>query len=578
VLAVLVDLRYGKREILEAYLNEIYLGASGRVSLMGVGAASWAYFGKEPFRLSLAESATLAGIIPAPARFDPLAHPEEAKRRRDLVLGRLAELEWVPQERIDAALAAPLVTDPQTLPRRRAPYFTDLAEKEAMARFSTGTLADRGFTLLSTLSARDQREAEEAVPWGLASLEKGWERGREGRSPLQAALVSIHSPSGGIRAYVGGRDYKGSQFDRAQARRQPGSAFKAVVYAAALRSGAVNPATIVEDTPLIMRVGGSQWAPENSDREFRGWVSVRDALEDSLNVPTVRVAMRTGLEQIVALAEAMGAQGELQPVPAVALGAFEMTSLELATVYATLANGGVRPPVHALEGVLDGSGTPVAGGPLPPGQRVLEPEVAYVVTRMLQGAAVSGTGAGVRRFLADGVATKTGTSNDAKDSWLAGYTPDRTTVVWVGYDENLPTRLSGSRGALPIWGKFTAAVRPPAGFPEFTRPDGVVELLVDPTTGQLATDRCHEVREEVFVERFAPRRVCERHTGWFSDPLAQGNAWEAWPDRRQGRAGRPGGLRGWLDRVFGEGEEGEQPPPEQPAEEPPPPADPDNPI
>jgi membrane carboxypeptidase/penicillin-binding protein len=184
----------------------------------------------------------------------------------------------------------------------------------------------------------------------------------------------------------------------------------------------------------------------------------------------------------------------------------------------------------------------------------------------------------VRRFLADDVATKTGTSNDAKDSWLAGYTSDRTTVVWVGYDENLPTRLSGSRGALPIWGKFTAAVRPPAGYPDFARPEeGVVDLLVDPTTGQLATDRCYTVLEEVFVERFAPRQVCERHSGWFSDPLAQGDAWEAWP-RRRGRSpgDRPGGLRGWLDRVFGDGEEGGEE--EEPVGEPQEAEEPDDPI
>ena len=578
VLALLVDLRYGKREILEAYLNEIYLGASGPINLMGVGAASWAYFGKEPSRLTLGEAATLAGIIPAPARYDPVKHADAAKARRDLVLGRLAELGWLDAERIEAARAEPLETHPQTIPRRRAAYFTELAQKEANDRFAVSELADRGYALMSTLSAPDQREAEEAVPWGLEALEKGWEKGREGRKPLQAALVSLHGPSGGIRAYVGGRDFTGSQFDRAGAHRQPGSAFKPVVFAAALRSGAVTPASFVEDAPLVMQVGGRRWAPENSDRRYRGWVTVRQALEDSLNVPTVRVAQRTGLAQIVALARAMGATGDLQPVPSVALGAFEMTPAELAVVYATLANGGVRPPLHALEGVLDAAGVVMPGMPLPPGQRVLEPEVAYVVTSLLQGVLDSGTGGGVRRFgLRDrGIAGKTGTSNDAKDSWFAGYSPDRTTVVWVGYDESLPTRLSGARGALPIWAKFTGEVRPRGGFPEFEEPEGVATRAIDPSTGQLAGEGCPSRANEVFVARFAPREVCERHSGWFGGYYDRGDR-DDWRDRdgstdrreRPRERRRHGGFRGWIDRVLGEGEEEEpereeEPPPDDP--------------
>jgi membrane carboxypeptidase/penicillin-binding protein len=189
---------------------------------------------------------------------------------------------------------------------------------------------------------------------------------------------------------------------------------------------------------------------------------------------------------------------------------------------------------------------------LPAPQRVLEPEVAYVTTALLQGAVDRGTGAGVRRQgLADPVAGKTGTSNDAKDSWFAGYSPDRTTVVWVGYDESLPTRLSGSRGALPIWARFTAEVRPPGGYGGFPRSEGVVTAVVDPSTGQLATDACPWTATEVFVARFAPREVCSRHSGWFSEPR--------WQRDGRDRGGRRGGLRGWLDRVFGE-EEGEPSP------------------
>ncbi len=551
LLALLVDLRYSKRQILEAYLNEIYLGASGSVNLMGVGAASWAYFGKEPSRLTLSEAATLAGMIPSPARYDPVKHPEAAKTRRDSVLDRLAELQWIEQPRLDAARAEPITTSPQPIPRRRAAYFTELAMREAAERYNVTELADKGYALLSTLSAADQTAAEEAVPWGLAALEKGYEKGRKGRLPLQAALVSLDPGTGGIRAYVGGRDYQGSQFDRAGARRQPGSAFKAVVYAAALRSGVVTPATLVEDAPLTMQIpGASVWSPENSDRRFRGWVTARAALEDSLNLPTVRVAMRTGLPQIVTLAKAMGVQGSLQPVPSMALGAFEVTPLELATIYSTFAANGVRPTAHALDGMLAPAGTAVPGTPLAPPQRALEPEVAYVTTALLQGVLQHGTGAGVHRYgLRDPLAGKTGTSNDSKDSWLAGYAPNRTTVVWVGYDENLATRLGGARGALPIWAKFMSEVRPRGGYPGFVRPSGVAAATIDPTTGQLATSSCPYTTTEIFVSRFVPRELCQRHSGFWSE--------EAWQPGQEGQVGerrrrRHGGLRGFLDRVFGD--------------------------
>jgi len=354
--------------------------------------------------------------------------------------------------------------------------------------------------------------------------------------------------TGDVLALSCGRDFGESQFNRAtQARRQPGSAFKPFVYAAALRSGVVTPATMVEDAPLTMEIpGASVWSPENSDRQFRGWVSVRTAIEQSLNLPTVRVAMRTGLPQIVALAKAMGAQGNLQPVPSMALGAFEMTPVELATVYATFAGGGVRPTAHALDGVLSPQGTPVQGTALAPPVRALEPEVAYVVTALLQGVLQHGTGAGVHRYgLDDPLAGKTGTSNDAKDSWLAGYAPNRTTVVWVGYDENLPTRLGGARGALPIWAKFMEEVRPRGGYPGFVRPKGVAAAVIDPTTGQLATYSCPYTATEIFVARFAPRQLCQQHSGFWAEPVAQPGE----IDNDQGR--RHGGFRGLLDRVFG---------------------------
>ncbi len=544
VLAVLVDVRYGKREILQAYLNEIYLGGSGSANLMGVGAASWAYFGRHPAELSLAEAATLAGIIPAPARFSPFNYPERAVERRNLVLGRLDELGWIESDRVERARAAELVVHPPSLRARQAPYFVDAMAREARERFGIEELQDTGYVLLSTLSRREQIQAESAVAWGLESLEGGWEKGRQGRGPLQSALVSLDPHSGAIRAYVGGRDYAESQYDRAGvARRQVGSAFKPIVYAAAFRTGRATPASIFEDSPLTLVSAGKRWSPENSDGRYRGAVSVRSILRQSLNVPTVRVAMATELESVVELAGKMGVQPRPAAVPSLALGAVELSPVELAGVYAVFASGGLRPTPHGLRGALTPEGLPMASPP-PSTEAVLEPAVAHLVTTLLQDVVDHGTGRKAREMgLRDPVAGKTGTTNDRRDSWFAGYSPDRVSVVWVGYDENLSTRLSGTRAALPIWTRFAYAVRPTGGYPPFVRPPGLVEALIDPESGQLATTRCYDVVRELFLEASPPRALCPLHGGRRARPLPQ-------PEGILPEEGEPRRFRDWLDRVF----------------------------
>ncbi len=552
VLSLFLEARYSKAQILQAYLNEIYLGTLGGVNLQGIGAASRAYFGKDPEQLSVGEAATLAGIIPAPGSFSPVAHREKALERRNLVLSRLAALGTVPAEAIEVARREPLAVAPVPPVRRRAPYFGDAMAEEAARRFGVKDLAASGYTLLSTLSLGDQKAAEDATSWGLASLEKGWEKGSKAEGPLQVALVSIDPRTGAILSYLGGRDYGASQFDRVvQARRQAGSAFKAVVYAAAFESGTVTPATLVEDAPLTVTEGGQTWTPLNDDKEFAGWVTVRRAVEKSLNIPTARVALATGLPKIVSLAKKMGVTAPLQPFPSLSLGAFELTPLELATVYGTLAGGGVRPPAHGLEAVLDKAGEAVPGTPLPAPERVLSKDSAYLVTSILQGVVNQGTGASVRsQGLFDPLAGKTGTTNGRRDSWFAGYSPDRTTVVWLGYDDNAKTRLSGSRAAAPIWGRFTLGVRPPGGYRNFGTPGGIVVASVDPTTGGLATTDCPEAVNEVFREGTVPTALCAVHDGFFAVPAAQGSGVE-------GGERRP--LRSWLRRVFG-GKQQKEPP------------------
>jgi penicillin-binding protein 1B len=546
-IAILLELRYSKKSILEAYLNEIYWGKSGPANVIGLGAASWAYFGKHPSQLTLAEAATLAGMIQAPGSYLPTQHPEKALERRNWVLKRMGEIGWVPGEQVRHAQAEPLVVRPETVkPRPFAPYFAGLAEHEARERFGIKDLPDEGYILFATLRWRDQRRAEQAVAQGLADLEKGLERRRKGRS-LQGALLSVDPRDGAILAYVGGRSYANSQFDRVRsAHRQAGSTFKPVVYSAAFEEAVVSAASLLKDSPITVKAKGLLWKPQNYDRGFRGLVTVRSALEQSLNIPTVRLALQVGLSRVIDQAREMGFTARFDPVPSLALGSFEATPYEMAEAYTAFANDGARPELHGLAAVrerggLDGEA--VLGDDLPAPRRVMPPEVAYVVTSILQGAMDHGTASAARSYgVRDALAGKTGTTNDRRDNWFAGYSPDRVTVVWVGYDDNARTNLSGARAALPIWSRFTAAVRPPRGYLPFTPPRGVVTLTVDPTTGQLATDACPYRVNEVFPEWQAPSEPCRLHQPGAGQYAAFGEGGEVEIDPATGQPVQPYGV------------------------------------
>ena len=549
LLAILIEARYEKRDILQAYLNEIYWGRSGAANLMGVGAASHAYFGKPPNELDLAECALLAGMIQSPTSLSPLSHPEAAKERRDFVLGRLSQMRWVEASRLEAASRKLVVTFDGSRAVRQAPYFADAVVAEARRRYAIEDLDDAGYILHSTLSLDDQLKAEEAVTSGLDDMEEGWEKGSDNVAPLQAALISVDPRDGGILAYVGGRSYGQSQFDRvALARRQVGSAFKPIVYATAFERGVATPATFLEDAPYSVRLAGKTWAPQNSDGKYRGWVTARSALELSLNVPTARLAAKAGLSNIVEMAHRLGVEQPLEPYPALALGAMEVTPREMATVYATFANQGRRPQLHGLVAVFDRHNDEVKGAAPKPPTQVLRQDIAFLVTSTLQGVLDHGTARSARQQgISDALAGKTGTTNSRRDSWFAGYSPERTTLVWVGYDDSSKTRLSGARAALPIWSRFTVGVRPAAGYSAFPTPEGVIVAWIDPTTGGLATDRCPEVVAESFLATQPPTELCPAHSGFRAHPLEQPQGIE--PEKK----GHP--FRRWLDMLRGEKKE-----------------------
>lgn len=503
VLAFIVEVGHPKDAILQAYLNQIYLGTGDGLNYHGLGAAAEHFFGVDARDLSVAQAATLAGMIRSPGGNSPLAHPQASKERRDMVLAAMAEGGALDEEQLAAAQAEPLNARSVDLGTRGAPYFTDAMAAEARERFGLGRLGGRGYQLFSTLSPEEQAVAEGAVSSTLRRL--------PARSRLQGALVSVDPRDGRVLAWVGGRDYEDSQFDRVRsARRQPGSVFKPVVLAAALDSGDISPASRLDDAPLSVDLGGDTWEPRNYDGRFRGIVSVRRAIEESLNVPVVRLAQQVGLGRVRDMARRLGFEGEIDEAPSMALGAFETSPWELAGVYSALANGGQRPTLHGLAAVTAANGSQVGGDDLDT-EEVLDPAVAWQVTSVLRGVVERGTGRGATGYgVAGPLAAKTGTSNGARDNWFAAYRPDRVTVVWVGHDDPQPTPLSGARAALPVWGTYARTTYPAAVPEDPPMPEGLTTVTLCRDSGRLPRPRCPAI-EEVLRPGQEPTEICDLH-------------------------------------------------------------------
>jgi penicillin-binding protein 1B len=466
-LAITLELRHDKREILEAYLNEIYLGQDGGRAIHGVGAAARSYFNKDVGRLTLAESALLAGMIHAPNRHTPTRHAEPARARRNLVLQLMAEQGRIPRATATKAAATRVVARVPAGATIDARHFRDAARDALPSR-----LPARGAAVYTTLDARLQRAAQRAMRRGLDRL----------RQPgLEGALLALDPRTGDVLAMIGGRDYGRSQFNRAvTAKRQPGSAFKPVVALAALaRSGEERPtftlASMVDDEPISLRTARGPWQPSNYDGEFRGPVSVRQAMEESLNVPFVRIGMAIGPERIVATAQQLGITSPLPAVPSLALGSAEVTLLELVRGYGVLAAGGDLAATRLILGESRGGGDVREIGDRQVRQ-VVDPAAAFLVTSALQGVVDHGTGAALQeRIHVDGIAGKTGTSSDWRDAWFIAYSPSLVVGVWVGHDDGRSVRTTGASAALPIVAEFMADAFAESEAEEFTVPDGVVE-------------------------------------------------------------------------------------------------------
>ncbi len=543
VMAVLLEARYEKRAILESYLNEIYLGQRGSTAIHGVGEAARFYFGKPVGSLSAADSALLAAIISSPGASSPFRNPERARERRDLVLALMHRQGRIDDPTLEEARAGELVLASRTREPREARYFLDALRRQIPEVYDADALTSEGLRIHSTLDVRLQQAATRALREGLAELEKRMPslRSDEPTRALQGCLLALRPQTGEVLALVGGREYSVSQFDRCtQARRPAGSVFKPFVYVAALEPRGkdapfVTLASRLDDAPLTVATPVGDWAPANYDHEFHGEVSVREAIERSLNVATARLAQQVGIERVVRMARRLGIESPLPGVPSLAIGTADLAPIELARAYATLANGGVRPEIRTFEDVVDPAQGTLARRAIA-FERVLDPGVAYLAVSLLEGVVERGTARGLRAAgLAGPVAAKTGTSDEERDAWFVGFTPELVAVVWVGFDEPRSLGLPASHAALPIWLRFVKEATGGRARGAFVPPPTVVRADVDPESGALALTGCPRRVPEFFLQGTEPARSCPEG-GFFAR------------DRRRDLPGHE--RRGIIDRLF----------------------------
>jgi penicillin-binding protein 1B len=519
LMAYIAERCYSKDEILENYLNDIYLGQRGQEGIYGIWEASEFYFSREPRDLSIAEMATIAGMIRSPNHFNPVRHREPAVTRRNEVLAAMWQDGYISKAAYDQAATEPLRAREPFLETNDAPYFVDYVKHELAERYPSSVLTGEGLRVFTTLDVHMQKQADAAVDDNLAQLEEKHRslRRKERGEQLESCLVAIEPQTGKIRAMTGGRDYQKSQFNRVtQSKRQPGSAFKPITYLAALQETLDGgpehylPTSYIEDTPFTWNYGTMSWTPKNFKDRYFGHVTLEFALEESLNSATSRLAEAVGLEKVIAMGEKLGFS-DLPPYPSIVLGGIEVTPLQLARMYAILANEGMEVPFYAVTAVVDQKGNIVEGHELK-AEQVLSEELAYTIDFMLEQVINHGTGIGARRAgFTRPAAGKTGTTNDSKDAWFAGFTPNLLSVVWTGFDQKEVLGLTGAEASLPAWTAFmkTATASRPAL--DFVAPAGVVEAKVDPLTGYLATPYCPVSIMGVFPKELAPTESCPFH-------------------------------------------------------------------
>jgi penicillin-binding protein 1B len=514
LLAAALERRLSKEDIFALYCNEIYLGQRGAFAVRGVKQAARVYFGKELKDLSLAEAATIAGMIQSPARYAPDRHAEASRARRNAVIASMLRDHAITNEEAQRASSENVSVAPvDPTMNATAPYFVDYVNRVVESRLHAGDAGvdERSLRIYTTIDLELQQLAEQAVARQLAQLEKVYRK--RGAQP-QAALVALDPNTGHVLAMVGGRNYGESQLNRAtDARRQPGSVFKPFVYAAALESG-ISPVNLFKDAPRAFSF--DRHSPVYRPANYGGHYSMRDvtmrtALTKSLNVVTVDLAMQVGLPRVAALAESFGLQ-KAEAYPSLALGTSEATPLEIASAYTAFAVDGTRTRASAMTRAVDGEGFKLFEEFAPARATVVQPATAYMITDMLTNVIADGTARAARGMLKlTAVAGKTGTS---RDGWFVGYTPNLVCVVWIGFDDNKQLGLTGAESALPVWSEFikgAVELRPELGGAAFIRPEGIRSIDIDPASGQIASSSCPE-RERIAISyALSPTAECLTH-------------------------------------------------------------------
>jgi penicillin-binding protein 1B len=512
--------RLTKQQIFEYYANSVYLGRRGTFTISGVAEAAHAYFGKDLSQIDPAEAALLAGLIQRPSYFNPVRYPDRAKERRDIVLALMYQNGYLTEPEYGNAVGSPVKIAAEQPDSFDSQYFVDLMTDELQNRM--GDREEHARNVYTTLDPDLQKAAEEAVRIGMPLVDRQLARRRPAppTGQPQVALVALDARTGEIKALVGGRHYATSQLDRAIRMRQPGSVFKPFVYAAALDTAVegaqqiFTPATVVDDSPTAFQFGRRIYEPANFHDNYMGSVTLRTAFMHSLNIAAVQVAQKVGYDRVVAMARRAGLNSSIKPTPAVALGAYETTPLEIAGAYTMFANHGIRtkPTTISMVRAVDGT---VLYQHDPDSRPALDPRVTYLIVSMMQDVLRGGTGTGVRaRGFTLPAAGKTGTSHDG---WFAGFTSELLCVVWVGFDDNRDLNLEGAHSALPIWTEF---MKRASKFPQyrdaaqFRPPAGVITEEICTESGQKAGPYCPDPRTEVFISGTEPAAECRIHRGF----------------------------------------------------------------
>jgi penicillin-binding protein 1B len=513
LMSITMELMYDKREILEIYLNEIYLGQKETVAINGVGEASYFYFGKPVGDLSLPEGAIIAGLLKAPNRYSPYVDKDRCLRQRNAVLRAMHRNGWISAEELQMAQSSPIKTVGLTLHGKKAPYFLDYVSEQLKSLYSPEDLSSLGLSIHTTLNTNVQTAAEKTLESGLAQLvaSKPELNRSEPEKRIQGAIIVMQPKTGYILAMVGGRDYDLSQFNRAtQARRQPGSAFKPFVFLSGLDE--YTPASLLSNEPKSYVVNGRAWQPQNYEPVSEGYVSMRSALAKSINLATVDLAMRVGLDRIVSTASTFHFSTPIHAYPSISLGAFEVIPIELARAYCAFAADGALPQPLSLKEVVNENGQLLERRHMII-EQVTSPAKAFIMSSMLWSVVEEGTARALKsKGISYPVAGKTGTTNDYRDAWFIGYTPDILSLVWVGFDHGDPIYSTGSSAALPIWIDLMKAIPECISGEWFKMPPGVVTRKICSDSRDLAIDEaCPNVVEEFFLAENVPEEYCSLH-------------------------------------------------------------------